>query len=156
MRTGRPPTDPWERILKHVIKNETTGCWEWSGFRNACGYGLFWLNGRQRRVHKFTLERKLGRKFEPLEVTRHMCHNPCCCNPDHLEVGTANDNMQDKVRAGRQLKGEENGASKLTNEQVAEIRAFQGMHTCKELSEMYGVHSVHISRIHNNRTRYYD
>jgi hypothetical protein len=156
MRTGRPPTDPWIRILRHIDKKEDTGCWEWNGFRNALGYGLFWLDGRQRRVHKFSLERKLGRKFEDSEVTRHMCHNPCCCNPDHLEVGTANDNVQDKVRAGRQLKGEKNGSSKLSDLQISEIRALKGMHTRKELAEMYGVHTVHISRIHNDKTRYYD
>jgi hypothetical protein len=156
MRTGRPPTDPWTRILSHITKNEESGCWEWNGFRNACGYGLFWLNGRQRRVHKFSLERKLGRKFEENDVTRHMCHNPCCCNPDHLEVGTPNDNMQDKVRAGRQPRGEKNAATKLTDAQVSEIRALKGMHTNKELADMYNVHWVHISRIHNNKTRYYD
>lgn len=156
MRTGRPPSDPWTRILSHITKNDTTNCWEWNGFRNANGYGLFWLNGKQQRVHKFSLERKLGRKFEQFELTRHMCHNPCCCNPDHLEVGTQADNIQDKVDADRQLKGEDNGASKLTNEQVNEIRAYQGVLTRKELAEIYGIHTVHVSRIHNNRSRQYN
>jgi hypothetical protein len=156
MRTGRPPTDPWIRILRHIVKVDTTGCWEWNGFRNANGYGLFWLNGKQQRVHKFSLERKLGRNFEQFEVTRHMCNNPCCCNPDHLEVGTQADNIQDKIDSDRQPKGEDSGSSKLTNEQVDEIRAYRGVLTRKELAEIYGIHTVHVSRIHNNRTRQYN
>jgi len=156
MQRGRSPVDPWERILTHVVKHEESKCWEWNGFKNKLGYGLFWLNNKQYRVHKFSLEKKLDRKLQTDEVTRHMCHNPCCCNPDHLEVGTQQDNINDKILAGRQSKGEKNGASKLTDGQISEIRAYQGMYTRSELADMYNVHTVHISRIHNNRTRYWD
>jgi hypothetical protein len=160
MRTGRPPKDPWERIMCKIIKNEITGCWEWTGSRHNTGYGQFEIKGKSVRVHRFSLERKLCRKLEQYEVTRHMCNNPPCCNPDHLEVGTQQDNVDDRTKAGvhkaKAPRGEKNWNAKLSDLQISEIRAFQGMYTQLELANMYGVHIVHISRIHNNRTRVND
>lgn len=90
-----------------------------------------------------------------------MCNNPPCCNPDHLEVGTQQDNVNDRTKAGvhkgfKAPRGEKNWNAKLSDLQISEIRAFQGMYTQLELAIMYGVHIVHISRIHNNRTRVND
>ena len=53
----------------------------------------------------------------------HHCDNPPCCNPRHLFLGTATDNMRDAVRKGRIATGERNGRAKLTEAQVLEIRA---------------------------------
>ncbi len=160
MRTGRPPKDPWDRILNKVLKNEESGCWEWTGSKNHGGYGHFEIKGKCVRVHRFSLERKLGRKLEQHEVTRHMCNNVCCCNPDHLEVGTQQDNVNDRTKIGihkaKVPRGEKNWNSKLSDLQISEIRAFQGMYSRRELAVMYNVHTVHISRIHNNRTRVND
>lgn len=59
----------------------------------------------------------------------HSCDNPPCFNPAHLRMGTQRENIQDCVRKGRFTqrppikRGESNGASKLTQSQVDEIRA---------------------------------
>jgi len=160
MRTGRPPKDPWDRILCKITKNETTGCWEWTGSKNHGGYGHFEIKGKCIRVHRFSLERKLGRTLVLGEVARHMCNNRVCCNPDHLEPGSQQDNIDDRTRAGihkaNAPRGERNNQTKLSDQQISEIRAFQGMYSRSELARMYGVHTVHISRIHNNRTRVCD
>jgi hypothetical protein len=36
-----------------------------------------------------------GVSIQPGQVVRHMCHNPSCCNPSHLKIGTQQENCQD-------------------------------------------------------------
>ena len=152
MRTGRPPTDVHERIQTHITKIDG-GCWEWNGVKNGAGYGMVWLNGKHHRVHRLMLSKKLNRPLEGTEITRHMCNNPACCNPEHLEVGTIQDNINDKVSAGRQAKGEKNGQSKLTDKQVEEIRDLNGKMSLRDIGKLYNIHYVHVSRIHSGRSR---
>lgn len=152
MRTGRPPKDVYDRILTHIDKSGNE-CWKWTGHKNDAGYGLIWLEGKQSRVHRIVLSKKLGRPLETTEVCRHMCHTPICCNPDHLEVGNVQDNVNDTVNANRHAKGEKSGSAKLTDDQIAEIRSLSGMISLRELGKMYGVHYVHIARIQSYRTR---
>lgn len=55
----------------------------------------------------------------------HHCDNPPCCNPAHLFLGTALDNVRDMLNKGRERPayGRRHHAAKLTEEQVREIRA---------------------------------
>lgn len=39
----------------------------------------------------------------------HECDNPPCVRPEHLFLGTAADNADDKTAKGRQAKGEDHG-----------------------------------------------
>lgn len=152
MPLGRPPTDVHIRIQSHIRKLDN-GCWEWTGVKNSAGYGMVWLNGKQRRAHRIVLSKKLGRELTQNEITRHMCNNPPCCNPDHLEVGTTQDNINDKVLAGRQPRGEKSGTSKLTDKQVSEIRELNGKMSLRDIGKLYGIHYVHVSRIQSGRSR---
>jgi hypothetical protein len=77
----------------------------------------------------------------------HSCDNPKCCNPDHLFLGTPADNSADSVGKKRNAKGERNGRSKLTQEQVNEIRLMSGLH--REIAEKYGVTRSMITLIKN-------
>lgn len=80
------------------------GCWEWRGSLNrAGGYGILTLTRqgiRSAGVHRLMYERYVAPIPEGLLV-RHKCDNPPCCNPDHLETGTHQDNMDDMARRGR-------------------------------------------------------
>jgi hypothetical protein len=68
----------------------------------------------------------------------HKCDNPRCCNPEHLFLGTSQDNQDDKVSKGRQARGDghysrttpeklcrgvRHGNAKLTDDLVRKIRA---------------------------------
>ena len=81
-------------------------------------------------------------------LVRHKCNVPTCVNPEHLEVGTHQDNMNDKVRAGRQHfpKGEKNGRAILTKEKVLDILSRKGQ-TLRELADEFGVSQRQISNI---------
>lgn len=103
------------------------------------------------KTHRMALERHLGRPIEPTLAVLHSCNNPPCCNPDHLREGTHQENMDDKLRAGRQPRGESNGRAKLTLAQVEEIKAnVQGL-TQYQLADLYGVKRPCIAKIQRGK-----
>lgn len=53
-----------------------------------------------RQVHKVVWEVHFGPVPKGL-VVRHSCDNPPCCNPDHLLIGTQQDNVNDMIERGR-------------------------------------------------------
>lgn len=119
-QSGISPT-PEQRFWAKVDKSSE--CWVWTAGRQHFGHGKFRPNGSAPHVlaHRFSYELAYGPIPDGLFVL-HKCDNPPCVRPDHLFLGTQDDNMKDKVRKGRQAKGPENGRSKLTWEQAAEIR----------------------------------
>lgn len=124
-----------------------SGCWEWNKCRGVQGYGVVRKNGKNLRANRVSLELKLGRKILPGLLARHLCNNPPCCNPDHLVEGTLQDNMDDKVRANRQSKGEANGNSKLTEQQVIEIKQLNGKCSGVAVANKFGVKKACIYKI---------
>lgn len=104
---------PIKKDVKYIEakckKVPESGCWIWSGsVGGQQGYGRISLiiNGvtKYRYVHRHMYELTYGAIAEGACVC-HKCDVPLCCNPNHLFVGTQYDNMQDKVKKGRQLKG---------------------------------------------------
>ena len=83
---------------------QSTQCVEYTGTRNATGYGVLprAVNG-SRLAHRAALAEKLGRPV--VGVTRHTCDNPPCVKPEHLIEGTQADNMADAKSRGRMRGG---------------------------------------------------
>ena len=142
MRTGRPRTPVVDRFWAEVDRSDADGCWLWQGYRSPRGYGVLAGydaagNRKQLRAHRLSYEIANGPIPEPL-IVMHSCDNPPCVNPAHLSLGTHLDNKQDSVRKGRIAVGPRHGArtmperwvrgaannrTKLTADQVLEIRA---------------------------------
>ncbi len=128
-------------------------CWEWNGSRDGCGYGMKKISGKTHRTHRLAWAWANGCWDESgVEIPEgmcvlHKCHNPPCCNPDHLYLGTHQDNMDDMHKAGRGVfhKGESNGKSKLTADEVRQIRA--ASKTQEALAREFGVQPAAISKI---------
>lgn len=103
------PRDPLPRFWSKVQKSEDPeGCWLWTGALNEKGYGFFKVEPKQLKAHRFAYEQFVGPIPEGLQVNHH-CDNPACVRPDHLYVGTQQENRQDAVRRGRTATGERNG-----------------------------------------------
>src|SRR5260221_14462809 len=81
-----------ERFLS-LFEFRPSGCWEWQGYTNNHGYGQFRpTKGDRRFAHRFSYE--LFRAPIPTGlVIDHLCRNPRCVNPDHLEPVTERENM---------------------------------------------------------------
>lgn len=128
--------------LKAYSRVTPSGCWEWQRGKTHQGYGCISI-GRQRQAyaHRVSYFVFNGPISEGLLV-RHKCDNPSCVNPEHLEIGTQVDNMQDCKERGRMsmppvARGTENHKTKLTEEQVAYI--VNSDKSNRELAEMFGV-----------------
>jgi len=80
-----------ERIIsKHVNKTDT--CWNWTGYKKL-GYGHAQYGGKLHQAHRLIYEALRGPIPEGL-VIDHLCRNPSCVNPDHLEPVTQAENVR--------------------------------------------------------------
>lgn len=93
MPTSRQCRPIPERFWEKVIKREG-GCWEWQAKRNQYGYGKFSIS-RRSEVFAHRLSWELMRGPIPAGlVIDHLCRNPACVNPDHLEPVTQMENVR--------------------------------------------------------------
>ena len=101
----------------------TEGCWEWTGcIDKTLGYGNGMYNGRAMKAHRLSWTMFHGSVPSGLSVLHH-CDNRRCVNPTHLWLGTQKDNQQDAVRKNRSARGERNGMSILSADDVRSIRS---------------------------------
>ena len=127
---GTPLAD---RLWPFVDK--TGDCWVWTRSRDTKGYGTLAVgNGKKARAHVIAWRLTHGDIPEGLYVCHH-CDNPPCCNPDHLFLGTADDNQKDAAAKARFPRGEKHHRARLTEADVIAIRAAEG----KELRRVTAV-----------------
>lgn len=86
---GRPRkgVTPWDRVFSLVSVDAETGCWVWHGYRMPAGHGRVRVDGKKVLVHVWVWGQFVGPVPEGLELD-HLCRNPPCCNPEHLEPVT--------------------------------------------------------------------
>ena len=146
------PDEFLDRYRSRIHK--TTSCWEWTGSKDKCGYGVIKLWQRNLKAHRVAYEIATGVNPEGSCVL-HRCDSPACVNPDHLFLGTPGDNARDRSKKGRtgDIRGEKNGRAKLSVEQVAEIRRlYQETGISKvKLGKKFGVSDTQIGFIVRNK-----
>jgi hypothetical protein len=139
------------KLLSRIVIQDD-GCWAWMGARITSGYGQICFNGRQLLTHRVSYEVHKGPITNGM-VIRHSCDIPWCVNPDHLEMGTQQDNISDKVAKGRHAYGEMIGTAKLKEQDVLEIRELlsTGELLQYKIAERYGVDPKLITNIKHGR-----
>ena len=83
-----------KKEIKRIFKNvspKVNKCWIWTGATDARGYGLVHFRGRTERIHRIMyawrikeIPRRINGK-KSLQL-HHLCNNPGCCNPSHLQL----------------------------------------------------------------------
>jgi HNH endonuclease len=110
-----------ERIEQNIVRIPEAGCWIWMKSVGSHGYGqIMFKDHKPRLVHRLTYEEYVGPIPTGLHVL-HRCDTRSCCNPSHLFVGTAKDNMQDCKKKGRNSPPPIGANSKLSIEQRQKI-----------------------------------
>jgi len=109
-RTCNGPRCPLllEKLFEGKFIIRPSGCHEWQGAINAAGYGQVKRDGKMLMVHRLMYEMRVG-PIPDWAFVLHYCDNRRCANPEHLFLGTHQDNMDDMVAKGRQARGERHG-----------------------------------------------
>jgi len=86
-----------ERFFSRVRASHPMGCWTWTGATNERGYGRFGFGPRGSithvSAHRWVYEFMIAPIPEGLEID-HLCRNPSCVNPYHLEPVPAQENLR--------------------------------------------------------------
>lgn len=138
------------RFLSYVEITDT--CWLWTGGLKRRGYGKFsMIPIKSMPAHRASYILFKGEIPEGKCIC-HQCDNPRCVKPEHLWVGTTQENTQDMVNKGRSLRGEKQNLAKLTKEDVLKIRELgsQGMVQWK-IGEMFNLTAGHVNNIIKRR-----
>ena len=122
-------------------KKTETDCWEWTAGLDKDGYGSF----RGGKPHRVSFEIYHKRKILTGMCILHNCDNRRCVNPNHLREGTHKENMEDKLKRSR-------CSSKLTKEQVIQIRNYKGIKAYKEIAEEFGITDDTVYLVMNKKT----
>lgn len=144
-----------ERFEEKYIPEPNSGCWLWIGADDNKGYGHIKVNGSTIKAHRLSFNLHKGEIPVGLHVL-HTCDNPICVNPDHLFLGTHQDNMLDRQVKGRNpltLYGEDNPAHKLTGRQILDIRNkyLPRKYSVRRLAKEYNVSFQLIQKIVTNQ-----
>lgn len=139
----------WEKVDK------SGDCWIWTASVMKTGYGCIRIDKKTVRAHRVAYELTNGPIPDGL-LLRHSCDNRRCVNPSHLLPGTYKENVQDALDRGQHRCGERDPKAKLSNADVATIRAdlASGL-TGRSLARRFRVEESTISQIKLGRKRRY-
>jgi DNA-binding XRE family transcriptional regulator len=124
--------------------------------RSDTGYATF--GGLRARYKSSSVCRYICEALNgPPPTAKHQAAHNCgkghlgCVNGSHLRWDTPKGNAADMIIHGAVQRGERSVNSKLKEQQVIQIRSMQNIHTQAQLAALFGVTSVTINQIINNK-----
>ena len=135
-------------ILHNVLFDES-GCWIYQKGPRKDGYCNFGVNGKTDLVHRAMYEVENGEIKDRNKIVCHVCDNRKCCNPDHLYLGSHSSNALDRQQRNPRSDqtGENNHASKLSENEVLEIRKEYKKTNAYEISNKYGISPSYVKDV---------
>ncbi len=134
------------RFEGKYIPEPNSGCWLWEGALTTWGYGFFYVGPTTRCIGAHVASWHLNKGAKPAEAwVLHRCDMRCCVNPDHLWLGTRQDNDDDRVAKSRQARGITISTAKLSEDQVRAI--LRDRRTQRMIAADYGITQANVSII---------
>ena len=134
----------FQRFIKRFYDKVDVGlgCWNWMAALDTRGYGIVSFLGKTTKAHRIAWMMANGAIPQGMEIC-HKCDNQICVNPNHLFIGTHQDNMRDMTNKGRNIPGgvcgEQHPCSKLTIEKVKQMRSLKGKMGYQKIADLFGV-----------------
>lgn len=134
----------------------------WSVDENGChnctshyidydGYPKIRKWGNQRPMHRVIYSNHYlnGERIQSHILVRHKCDNRRCINPEHLELGTPQDNTNDMISRGRKpcLVGIKNSQAILSEEMVKKIYFLKNTGTVREIANNLNLKRTTVSAV---------
>lgn len=138
-----------ERLDFYSMPEPNSGCQLWLASVNDKGYGHFYYGSTRGKAHRASWVAEHGPIPDGLHVL-HKCDVPSCINPDHLFLGTHDDNMADMVAKERYARGSKVGNATATLADVRLIRA--GHLEVAELVRQTGLSETTVRNIQTRKT----
>jgi len=85
------------------VRKHQNGCWNWLGGKTSHRYRSFQCGKQNKLAHRISWELHFGSILDNIEVC-HKCDNGFCVNPEHLFLGTHDDNMKDASEKKKWIK----------------------------------------------------
>lgn len=155
--TGGGPDRPLRGSLPGYLEDvvmtfEEDDCLLWPFAKTNAGYGVIRMDGKNVVVSRYVCERVHGRPPTPEHEAAHSCGNGHlgCVSLKHLSWKTPVENQADRIIHGTTNRGERHGMSKLTKQDVLNIRSSQ--ETNVALAHRYGVGVGSINNVLARRT----
>jgi hypothetical protein len=156
-RLAQSPEELIQRITESIKvfrpQSDKDECWEWCGRKDTNGYGRIHIINRSVLVHRLVWEIEKGVIPVGLCIC-HKCDNPPCSNPNHLFLGTQQENVIDCIQKGRGNRafGEKITTSKLTQSAVAQIKeSLASGEETKKVARDFGVSRITIANIRKGK-----
>jgi HNH endonuclease len=125
------PMNQQERIRRATERDWSSGCWNWKLHKDSIGYGRLKISlgsrdkWRDTSAHRYAYELWIG-PIPPGKSVLHKCDNRGCCNPEHLFLGTQQDNIRDMHAKGRGPRGYKRNAETCAANAMKRRAALEG------------------------------
>lgn len=144
---GRSFVGSNQDFLHSLIGTDRNDCIQWPFGERANGYGLITYQGKNWNASRLMCEIAHGSPPQDGMVAAHSCGNghEGCVNPRHIRWASVKENHDDQLVHGTRR-------TKLTEQEVREIRALRGQVRQSDVAKLFGVSPRTISVAQGRKT----